>query len=56
MLKKCIFVIVIVLLVFMLLVSCTDHYGAPYASDDRTFNGVPPGGPAPGVPPSFPWS
>jgi hypothetical protein len=27
--------------------SCIDQFGAPMGSDDRTFQGIPPGGPPP---------
>jgi len=48
----------IVVLFFVLfclaMVSCTNQYSAPYGSDDRSFKGVPPGGPIVEVQNEFP--
>lgn len=52
--KKTIVFLIIFFLAFMFLVNCQDNLNlAPYGSNDRSFEGVPPGGPPPEQPNPF---
>lgn len=45
--KKICFLFLFLFLVNIVLTGCSDQYGAPYGLGDRTFPGIPPGGPPP---------
>ena len=55
MIKRTIIFALILLLTLMCFVGCQDNiHFAPYGSNDRSFEGVPPGGPPPEEPNPFP--